>query len=265
VLNQIGPYLKEREEMKTSLEAARLIQQRLLPEADFRKNGFRVAGVCAYSDETGGDFYDFLPVQQGEDEQVVVLLGDVSGHGIAAALLMAMARALMRSNLRQFNGDLSRALAATNSQLVSDTEPQKFVTLFALKWQPATAELFWATAGHDPALCWQHESGQIVELESEGIPLGFLREAVFSESGPKPLKPGDVVVIGTDGIWEAENEEGEMFGKERLKVLLRQYHTATANELAEKIVQEVKNYCGNRKLQDDVTVVVVKMESPEVA
>ncbi len=264
VFNRIGPYLKEREEMKTSLEAARLIQQRLLPEVDFRKNGFHVAGMCAYSDETGGDFYDFLWLQDGETEQIVVLLGDVSGHGIAAALLMAMARALMRNNLRQFNGDLSRALAATNAQLVADTEPQKFVTLFALKWQPATGKLFWATAGHDPALWWQYDSGKIEQLEGEGIPLGFLSGVAFSETGPKQLKQGDVVVIGTDGIWEAENEKGEMFGKERLQELIRTYHTATARELAERIVQEVKNYCGNRKLQDDVTVVVVKMEGPKI-
>ncbi len=258
VFNEIGPRLREREQMKYSLEAARAIQQRLLPSEDPQVVNFDISGICHYSDETGGDYYDFIPVNEKEPAKLIIALGDVSGHGIGAALLMATARTVLRSSVRQFSGDLSRVLAETNNLLAADTAPEKFITLFCLALDPHSRECTWASGGHDPAIWYRKQTGQVSELIGEGIPLGFLKAMKFPQSQPIRLEKGDIVVIGTDGIWEAENENEEMFGKERLQKLVIENAEKSAREIGETVIEAVKQFCGRVPQQDDITIVVLK-------
>jgi len=259
VFNQIGPKLREHEKMQNSLEVARAIQQRLLPkEAPHAKN-FDLAGLCKYSDETGGDYYDFVSFDEIEPGKISVILGDVTGHGIGAALLMASARSMLRNNIRHYAYDLSRILQEFNNELVQDTDPDKFITLFYGLLDDKKKTISWALGGHDPAIWFQNESGETKELSSAGVPLGFVPDMTFDQEGPADLKSGDIIVVGTDGIWEAENADEEMFGKERMVEVIRKNIEKTSIEICQAVVDAVLEYTTPQPQDDDITILVVKV------
>jgi len=260
IFNSIGPKLREHEKMQQSLEIARVIQQRLLPKKAPQSENFDLAGLCKYSDETGGDYYDFIAFDEIEPGKISVILGDVTGHGIGAALLMASARSMLRNNIRHYAYDLSRILAEFNNELVGDTDPDKFITLFYGLLDDKNKKITWATGGHDPAFWLQAKTDKIKYLESDGVPLGFVPDMVFEQAGPASLNPGDVIVIGTDGIWEAENEKEEMFGKERLVNVIRENQYKSAAEICQTVVDEVRAYCQPLAQDDDITIIVIKVK-----
>ncbi len=257
VFNAVGPKLREREKMKKSLELAGAIQQSLLPEQAPRLEHFDLAGQCLYCDEAGGDYYDFIDSTDLGPGKVGVIVGDVSGHGLGAALLMAAARSSLRANTRQPGVDLVRLFHKTNRDLVQDTSDDKFVTLFYGVLDDQDGSLTWVSGGHDPAFWYHAESGAIEELPNTGMLMGIVANATFEQAGPVPLRSGDVVVIGTDGIWEACDAGGKPFGKERLREILRHAH-GSAEEICRTIVKAVEDFIGSAPRQDDVTVVVLK-------
>jgi sigma-B regulation protein RsbU (phosphoserine phosphatase) len=260
VFNSIGPKLREHEKMQHSLEIARAIQQRLLPkEAPHTKN-FDLAGLCKYSDETGGDYFDFVSFDVIETGKISVILGDVTGHGIGAALLMASARSMLRNNIRHYACDLSRIMAEFNNELVADTDPDKFITLFYGLIDDVKKTVTWATGGHDPAIWYQAGTGKTVELKSEGVPLGFVPDMIYEQAGPVKLNSGDMIVIGTDGIWEAENKQEEMFGKERMMEVIKQNQKKSAAEICQAIVDAVISFCEPLAQADDITIVIIKVK-----
>ncbi len=258
VFNQIGPKLDEHQKMQQSLELARTIQQRLLPKSAPHLQNFDVAGMCKYSDETGGDYYDFISLDETGPGKVSVILGDVTGHGIGAALLMASARSMLRNNLRHYSYDLSKVLFEFNNELTRDTDPDKFITLFLGIVDDQNRQINWTLGGHDPALWYQPGADKFDELSSVGVPIGFVPDMTFEEAGPVTLPSGDVVVIGTDGIWEASNENGEMFGKKRLMEVIKNHYEKSAEEICQEIIQAVLEFCKSHHQEDDITVVVVK-------
>ena len=258
VFNQIGPKLQEHQKMQKSLELARAVQQRLLPRDIPKLRNFDLAGLCRYSDETGGDYYDFIDLEEIEPGRVSTALGDITGHGVGAALLMASARAMLRSNIRYYRDDLSRILFEFNNQLTNDTDPDKFITLFLGMLDDQARTLIWATGGHDPALWYRKKNDQIEELQSGGVPIGFVPDMNFEKAGPVELEKGDVVVIGTDGIWEAHNQNDEMFGKERLMELIKINKEEKAQDICQNIVHSVLEFCSERSPEDDITIVVIK-------
>ena len=258
VFNQIGPKLDEHQKMRQSLELARTIQQRLLPKSAPHLQNFDVAGMCKYSDETGGDYYDFISLDETGPGKVSVILGDVTGHGIGAALLMASARSMLRNNLRHYSYDLSKVLFEFNNELTRDTDPDKFITLFLGIVDDQNRQINWTLGGHDPALWYQPDADKFDELSSVGVPIGFVPDMTFEEAGPVTLSSGDVVVIGTDGIWEASNETGEMFGKKRLMNVIKNHSGKSAEEICQEIIQAVLEFCKSHHQEDDITVVVVK-------
>ena len=258
VFNDMGPKLRERQKMKQSLELAMEIQQHLLPHGSPPVNGFDVAGRSIYCDETGGDYYDFIELAELGPGRIGIALGDVSGHGIGAALLMAAARGVLRSHAARHGANLGKLFETLNRHLVRDTGEAQFMTLFYAVLDAEARSLVWTSGGHDPALWLKNASGDIDELPNTGIPLGILEDAEYSQAGPIELDPSDIVLVGTDGIWEARNTSGEMFGKDRLRQILIDSASGSAKEIHDTIVHEVHEFRQTHPQEDDVTLVVIK-------
>lgn len=258
MFNQTGPKLKAMEKMKGSLELARAIQQNLLPMTAPKLDGFELAGNCKYCDETGGDYYDFIELNQLGPGIVGIALGDVTGHGIGAALLMATARSVLRSNAQHYGADLTKLFEVLNRHIESDTDYDKFITLFYGILDANQKSLVWVSGGHDPAMWYHKDNGKIEELPNTGMPVGIMENASFEQGGPVFLKAGDVVVIGTDGIWEAQNEGGVMFGKDRLRNIIIRESEKSANEICSRIIDDVTNFSSPTPQLDDITLVVIK-------
>ncbi|HUS92388.1 MAG TPA: SpoIIE family protein phosphatase [Phycisphaerae bacterium] len=256
--NDLGPTLQERERMKRSLHLAMEIQQHLLPQAPPELEGFDLAGHSVYCDETGGDYYDFIELLELGPGKLGIAVGDVTGHGIAAALLMASARAVLRSQAGRYGADLGELFASLNRHLVRDTGEERFITLFYGVLDAAQRALWWTSGGHDPPLWLRRATGRIEELPNTGIPLGVMEDADYPQAGPVTLAAGDIVVIGTDGIWEAQDAAGEMFGKKRLRELLARTADRGAREIYDEVVRAVNAFRGPAPQTDDITLVVIK-------
>jgi sigma-B regulation protein RsbU (phosphoserine phosphatase) len=257
--NSMVPELEERVKMKQALDVAMEVQQNLLPQKAPNIEGFDIAGRSIYCDETGGDLYDFLEVHRRGSNQVGIAVGDVSGHGISAALLMASARAFLRSRVTQ-PGEGSEIIADVNRLLVSDTsETGQFVTLFYVEIVPADKTLTWVRAGHDPAFFYDPTTNECVELQGKGVALGIDEDIEYQENIQTGLKKGQILLIGTDGLWETLNNSGEMFGKERLKSLVRQHKHLSSEALIQSIIDSLNVFRGSVKQEDDITIVVVKV------
>ena len=259
VINEMTEGLKERERMRQSLELAMEIQRSLLPRANPTFKGFDIAGVSIYCDETGGDYFDYLDTCENEQGETAVVVGDVSGHGIASALLMATARAFLRLR-SSLPGNMSTIIADVNRQLTHDVEGSgQFMSLFYLVLEPATRKLRWIRAGHDPAILYNPATDTFEELKGDGMVLGINEDWVFQENERVGLETGQILFLGTDGIWEAHNSQGDMFGKDAVRNIIRQNANASAAEIQEAILSSLRSFQGDADQEDDVTMVVIKV------
>ncbi|MFH1138468.1 MAG: SpoIIE family protein phosphatase [Pseudomonadota bacterium] len=249
--------LRERYNLKHSLALAMEVQQSLLPSRPPLTPGFQIWGRSLYCDETGGDYYDFFERPGPGGGKTIVAVGDVSEHGIPSALLMASARAMIRQRLAG-PGALALAAADINRQLTRDIEDSgRFMTLFLAQIDPETRMMDFLSAGHDPALLFDPRAGSFREVGTSGISLGIIENFVFTEDRIK-LESGQIVVIGTDGIWEARNQAGEMFGKERLKNVIKNNREKDARDLVDAVIAAVEGFRGEKERGDDVTLAVIK-------
>jgi sigma-B regulation protein RsbU (phosphoserine phosphatase) len=239
--NEIGPKLEDHLRLHQSMDLAMKVQQKLLPGKDPQIPGLDIAGKSIYCDETGGDYYDFLEFDGENDKKISVVVGDVSGHGISSALLMASARAFLR-------------------QLAKDVaEYNNFMTLFYLRIDHEHKTLEWVRAGHDPAIFYDPKTRSFEALGGEGIPLGVEESWVFTENKKRDLKEDQIIVLATDGIWEAENVDGEMFGKDRIYDLIRANAALSAKGILNILMDMLYRFTKGRKFEDDVTLVVIKI------
>jgi sigma-B regulation protein RsbU (phosphoserine phosphatase) len=237
---------------------AKEIQQALLPRRAPVVEGMDVAGTSIYCDETGGDYYDYLQVSEPGPGRLAVAVGDVTGHGISAALLMTTARAFLRSRAVH-PGDLGQMVTDVNRLLAVDTsETGNFMTLLLMLVDVVKEEIRWVRAGHEPAILYDPATDSFSELTGGGIALGVDETWTFEEQRHDGWKAGQVILIGTDGIWESENPQGEMFGKERLREIVRRLHSRTAQELMKAINDAVDRFRQDVPRQDDITLVVIK-------
>jgi sigma-B regulation protein RsbU (phosphoserine phosphatase) len=241
--------------MKQSLLAAREIQQRLLPEAAPFFKGFDIAGKTFYCDETGGDYFDYISI---DDRRLAVVVGDVTGHGIGPTLLMASARSVLRSQTTPELQNAGGLLADLNRHLEQDTADNLFMTLFYGILDAEARTFSWVSAGHGPAFHYHRRTGQFEELASTGIPLGILADALFECSGPNLVETGDILLIGTDGIWESRAADGQMFGIERLQEVVANAATGSAEEILSAVLAAENRFRGELALEDDLTLLVVK-------
>jgi len=258
IFNQVGPRLRERQEIKQSLELAREIQQHFLPTEDLELENFQVAGICRYCDETGGDYYDMLDLRAVLPGQVGLVIGDVSGHGIPAAMLMISAGSILRNNAPHHGRNLSAAISELNRHLEKNSEPGKFMTLFYGLLDDQSKTLSWTSAGHDPAIWRKAETGKFGELRNTGMALGVMADAEFGQSDPVTLGSGDIVLVGTDGIWEASNTSGQMYGRQRLIDLIGLHKDESAEQIASSVVESVLDFCSGAPQTDDITLLVIK-------
>jgi sigma-B regulation protein RsbU (phosphoserine phosphatase) len=258
VINAMTEGLIERDQIKQSLALAKEIQQNLLPKDTWKLDGFDVAGKSEYCDETGGDYFDFIHAVGGEDQKLGVVIGDVSGHGISSALLMATVRSALRQ--RAFHpGSAAQIISDVNRQIVQDTEPSgDFVTLFFLIINTANKELNWVRAGHDPAILYDSASDSFKELGGSGVPLGVDGRYIYEEQKGGMLSQEGVILLGTDGVWEAPDLKGNRFGKEAVYEAVRRHHQRSANEILDRILSAQAAFQGSAKREDDTTLVVIK-------
>uniref|UniRef100_I2Q2E3 Serine phosphatase RsbU, regulator of sigma subunit n=1 Tax=Desulfovibrio sp. U5L TaxID=596152 RepID=I2Q2E3_9BACT len=261
--NDMAPKLAERLRLKQDMLLAMEVQQNLLPKAPPALPGCDIAGATSFCDETGGDYFDYQsPMAPHIGGVCDVSVGDATGHGIAAALFMATGRALLRA-ARGGEPGPAALLTLASGLLWQDTmDSGRFLTLYYLRLVNGglapDGRLTWARAGHDPALLYDPATDTFEELLGPGLPLGVLPDYAYEEQTHPGLVPGQVLAIGTDGIWEARNPAGEMYGKERFRRVLRATALGTAEEIVAAIHQDVAGFQAGAPRDDDITVVVVK-------
>jgi len=259
VVNQMAMELKERDRMRQSLFLAREVQQNLLPATNPQIEGLDIAGSSIYCDETGGDYYDFIISDANEDAQIGVAIGDVSGHGISSALLMAA----VRSSLRQRSflpGSAAEIISDVNRQLVHDVEDSgQFVTMFYLIIDPMKKHLKYVRAGHDPAIFYDPNTDAFEELGGTGMALGVDKNWNVKSYSRNELKNGQIIFLCTDGIWEARNLQGEMFGKERIYNIIQKNSSLSADEIINIMIASLKSFQQGAHIEDDITMVVIKI------
>ncbi|EGB15532.1 protein serine/threonine phosphatase with PAS/PAC(s) sensor(s) [Pseudodesulfovibrio mercurii] len=245
-------------EQKKALNLAAEVQKSLLPRTAPRIPGLDVAGRSVPSELTGGDYFDYFEEPDPDRPVLSVAVGDISGHGVDAALLMTTARGFLRMRAGQ-PGSPDQIVTEMNRHLAEDLYGSgRFMTLFFLRLDAAGAKAQWVRAGHDPALIYCPVHDAFTELGAEaGLPLGVLRETRYREESGE-LLPGQLIAIGTDGIWEARNARGEMFGKARFKAVLRRRARDRAQAILDAVFEAVRDFTGKAGLADDVTLVIIK-------
>jgi len=256
--NTMTSQLQERMELKEAMGLAMEVQQSLLPREAPRIEGFDIAGQSIYCDETGGDYYDFIEFPELGHGRVGVAVGDVAGHGIAPALLMTTVRALLRSRIVQ-PGGLAQIITDVNRLLCIDTsESGNFMTLFFMLLDSDNREVQWIRAGHEPAVVYDPSTDSFSELYGDGIALGVDETWSFQENRQELWSDSQIVLIGTDGIWESENPQGEEFGKKRLREIIRKHKHQTSQEIVHAVTEALANHRQTAPQQDDITMVVIK-------
>ncbi len=243
----------EKERMLKELEIAKGIQQSFLPESAPKIEGFDIVATTLPARVVGGDFYDFIPIEEGK---IGLAVADVSGKGIPAALFMALSRTLIRASAI---GKLSAevAIKEANRHIIEDTKTNMFVTLFYAILDSKKRDLTYVNAGHNPPLLVRESSGDIVLLKAQGIPLGLSENTDMSVREIE-LQKGDVVVIYTDGVTEAINKSGEQFEVDRLSKVIRESNTLSSQGIMSRIQEELKVFVGNHPQFDDMTLMVLK-------
>ena len=252
---------KEHQRVRQYLSLAMEVQQNLLPKTDPQVDGLDIAGKSIYCDETGGDYYDFLEVGNPAEGKIGVVVGDVSDHGIPSALLMATVRALIRQRCSSF-GKIDQVVSDVNRQLAADVKDSgRFMTLFYTEIDKPNNSIRWVSAGHEPAMVYNPATDSFNDLNGgNNLPLGVFEDAEFEEKN-RELVPGQVIIIATDGIWEARNPDGNMFGKDRIYQIIRQNASASANEIQNAVLESLEGFRKETKLEDDLTLVVIKIKA----
>jgi sigma-B regulation protein RsbU (phosphoserine phosphatase) len=246
--------------LERELQVASEIQQRFQPASAPQVPGYELQGISFPCYEIGGDYYDFI---QREDGRLIVALGDVSGKGPAAALLMSSLHAAVHAQADNHNS-LTKTIGAVNRYLVDSTPANRFVTLFYAELNPKDGSLAFLNAGHNPPLI-VHAGGTMEQLAAGGLPLGIMANADFRE-GKTKLHPGDVLVIYSDGVSEAVNPTGEEFGPTRLYETVSRNLDASAAGIRDRIESALTKFCQGTPAADDITLVICKRnaESAEI-
>ncbi|WP_428562517.1 MAG: SpoIIE family protein phosphatase [Solidesulfovibrio sp. DCME] len=258
--NDMAPQLLERVKLKNDMALAMEVQQNLLPGRPPSVDGLDVAALSLYCDETGGDYFDFLEFSQDDAAHADVVVGDVTGHGVSAALFMATGRALLRGRALDRPGPAA-LLTEVNDLLCQDTHMTgRFITLFFLRLDLAAKEILWCRAGHDPGLLYDPAGDSFEQLMGPGIPLGAMADWEYAEQRRGWFTPGQVLVLYTDGIHEArDGGAGDgMYGKERMEAIIRREAAKPASAIVNALVADLREFKAGAHLEDDVTLVVIK-------
>jgi sigma-B regulation protein RsbU (phosphoserine phosphatase) len=247
--------LKRAQERDAEMRLARIVQQKLYPTGPPALAGFDLAGAAFPADHTCGDYYDFLPLPDG---RLAIAVGDVSGHGFGAALLMAETRAYLRSLVRATT-DLREILGALNAFLVEDTEDHRFVTLMLALLDPARRTLVYASAGHIHGYVLDGSGATRQVLSATSPPLGLFGDVAFPPSPELPLAAGDLLLLLTDGVTEARNREGDLFDAARVIRCVAEARQEGAAQIVRLLHVAVSTFASGEPQRDDITAVVCRV------
>ncbi|TGU72769.1 PAS domain S-box protein [Geomonas terrae] len=235
------------------MEIARQIQLSLLPASPPLLSGIDCAGRCVPASHIGGDYFDILP----HGERLDLVIADVSGHSVGAALIMVETRSVLHAQMPALDGP-AQVVAALNEILLDDlSRAELFITMSYLSYQRATGKLRYSNAGHPPPLLFRPSEERFFELDAEGLILGVQRRVAFHEMAMQVDK-GDLLLLYTDGITETENGDGEFFGKERLKGVLAREHKKPAAGIIEAILDALRAFTGSATFNDDISMLTLK-------
>jgi len=256
--NKMTEGLRDRYLIRQSLALARDVQQDLLPGKEPVLKELDIAGRIIYSDETGGDYYDYIYPTNPDDKKIGIVIGDVSEHGISSALLMASTRAFMRQRAA-LPGSIADTVTDVNIQFSRDVENSgRFMTLFFLSVEYGKNSLEWIRAGHEPAIFYDSLTDSFDELKGKGIALGIDGDFQYSRYEKKQFDKGKIVILATDGLWEAMNKQGEMYGKERIYKVIQRNYNLSAKKMIDSIMDSVEDFTGSKTPEDDMTMVIIK-------
>lgn len=245
----------QQERLERELQLAMEIQQRFQPTAPPVVPGYELQGISFPCYEIGGDYYDFIERENG---RLVIALGDVSGKGTAAALLMSSLHASVHAQTGSHD-TLSETISAVNRYLADNIPANRFVTLFYAELDPASGALSFLNAGHNPPLI-VHAAGTVEQLASGGLPLGIKRNAEYRE-GRTQMQMGDILVIYSDGVTEAASPSGEEFGATRLYEVVSRNIDASAAGVRDRIESALTKFSQGTQAADDITLVIVKRQA----
>lgn len=244
------------EDLSRELETARRIQLSLLPQAPPDLLGVRIGCRSVPAHFAGGDYYDFF---RRDEYTIDLVIGDVSGHDLGAALIMVATRSMLRANIYK-SGTARDALAVLNELLFDDlTRTELILTMFYAKYSIDTRLLSYANGGHEPPLLYRCSAGECGLLDSEGMVLGVMKGAAFEEKTIM-LGEGDMIVFYTDGITEALGPGGELFGRERLCRSVYRYRGAPPEGIIDGVLADLAEFCGEASFNDDISMVVMKVD-----
>jgi sigma-B regulation protein RsbU (phosphoserine phosphatase) len=254
-------FVTDMTEHKKALALAGEVQKSLLPQEKPQIPGFDVAGKNISCDEIGGDYYDFLVKGESAISPLSVVVGDIAGHGVDAALLMTTARAFLRMRASQ-PGTISDIISAMNRHLTLDVlESGRFMTLFYLTLNPGKKRIEWVRAGHDPAIVYDPDLDRFEELKGTGMPLGVDERFEYQSNYWEKISDGQIIAIGTDGIWEASNNKKEMFGKKRFREIIKRNADRYAKDIVNAVFHELESFTKGQKSEDDITLVIIKVNT----
>jgi serine phosphatase RsbU (regulator of sigma subunit)/ketosteroid isomerase-like protein len=244
----------ERERMEQELRVARRIQQASLPKEVPTLEGWQISPYYQPAREVGGDFYDFFDLQDG---RVGVVVGDATGKGIPAALVAEATSNMLRAVAQAFFASPGEVLTRVNETLVARIPPNMFVTCFYAILEEESGSLSYANAGHTLPCCKRHNEDQADELRARGMPLGLMLGMPYEEK-ETTLAPGDVVLLCTDGLVEAHDPQGEMFGTPRLRDVLSE-RSEGGSVLSADLMEELESFTGEGwEQEDDITLLTLK-------
>ena len=240
--------------VRRELEVARRIQLGILPERPQAMPGMEVAGMVRPAAQCSGDFLDYLPLPGG---QIGIALGDVSGHGLGPALIAAQTATCLRTLARLY-GRADHLLTEVNALVHQSTPGESFVTLAMVVVDPASRALHYVNAGHPPGLLFDAAGELRAELESSDLPLAVAPDTEYRLSGPLVLRPGDLLMLASDGLLEAWSGGGEGFGKRRLRDLVRAHRHLSCSQLIEAVYASVREFSEWGPQEDDMSLIALR-------
>jgi sigma-B regulation protein RsbU (phosphoserine phosphatase) len=243
----------QREKLNREVEIAREVQERLFPQCFPNVAGVDFCGACRPALGVGGDYYDFLQLPNGH---LGIAIGDVSGKGISAALLMASLQASLRGQAMQGTNDLAGLMGNVNKLVYDASAENRYATFFYAQYEPESRVLTYVNAGHNPPMIFRN--GEVIRLETGGPVVGLLPMFPYSQD-TITLQSGDLLVGFTDGISEAMNPQEEEWGEEKMIETIKKFYGAASNEMLHHLVEHADKFAAGAKQHDDMTLVVLRV------
>jgi phosphoserine phosphatase RsbU/P len=244
---------EQRDQLLQDVELAAQVQRMFLPIQRPSIAGLEIAGMMQPARGVSGDYYDYIPI---DEHTIQIVIADVAGKGVPAALLMSATAAAVQLEARE-KRDMLEAVNRLNSGIHSVSDGNRYVTLLLADIDARSQSLSYVNCGHNPALLFQAKTHDVVPMNSSCTPIGMFRSVACAINRTN-LTAGDILVLYTDGVTEAENPQGEEFGMERLSALIRRGYMLSADGLMNNILETATDFCQEVGFNDDVTILVVK-------